>query len=210
MKPGSKKGGQSVVRQSGGMRSMMGGSGLYSEREAGQALGGAMQQKSAAQQQSNTSTSSKPQQQAAKSLQQPVQPREISTIPDELIKRPLKDIAKEIGGFFSLNKLLGINQEDSPEDQAKKKQLHQRYQKLTQAEQQVAKQKYQEKLQRKQAEEREKQEKKKREEAKPSLPPPSGKKNMRGMAGMAGSRKKQAAQRMEHDRQRIGKVGSAN
>jgi hypothetical protein len=191
------------------MRSMMGGSDLYGDREVSQAVTGAVQHKALTQQQGSTPTNTKPSQQTGGAQRALISPREVSSFSEELIKRPLHDLGKELKLFVDLNELLGIAQGDTPEEQVKKKQLHQRYQQLTQAEQQVAKQKYQEKLQRRQEEEKAKEQKRQEEQAKPSLPPPTGKKNLQGMFGMVGSQKKQAAQRLAFDRQRIGKLMNA-
>ena len=123
-------------------------------------------------------------------------PREVSSLKDELIKRPIKDITETFKAFFNLDRLLGINSGDTAEDKAKKQKLSQRWQKLTQEEQEFAKQKYQQELQKKQEEEREKEQKKQEEEAKKqeSLPMPQGRQT--GFQGFAGQSGKQKAQSM--------------
>ncbi len=201
-----KGGGSSVVRQSGGMRSGMGS--FDSERMEQQAVAEATQQKAVGQQSATTGTKPNPQNQQTQS--QPATPREVSTIKDELIKRPAQDIAKEVKSFFDINKLLGINNEDTPEEKAKKTKLHQRYQRLTQEEQQVAKKKYQEALQKKQQEEKIKQQQEQqKQQAQANTLPSVGKTSKRGTALMGGSKKKKAAARLEDSRKTIGKVASA-
>lgn len=84
-------------------------------------------------------------------------PRELGTLGDELIKRPIKDIWHEIKAFFSLNTWLGINPNtQDPAKQQKMAAVHKRYQQLDAEQQEVAKQQYQQELQRKKAEEEEK------------------------------------------------------
>lgn len=172
-----------------------------------QAMSGAMQQKMVKQQSSQTGT--KPSSQSGSSTQ-PTPPREVSTLGDELFKRPMQDISKEIRQFFNINRILGINVEDSPEVKAKKTKLHQRFQQLTEAEQQEAKKKYQQALQRKQAEEKRKQQlEQEKQQANDNVLPSVGKVSRRGTALLGGgSAKKQAAARIANDRQRIGKLSN--
>ena len=201
-----KKGGGSVVRQSGGMRSGLGS--FDSDRMEQQAIAGATQQKAVGQQSATTGTKSDLQ--SRQTQAQPPQPREMSSLSDELIKRPAHDIYKGLKDFFNLDRLLGINNEDTPEEKAKKTKLHQRYQRLTQEEQQVAKEKYQKALQKKQEEEKLKQQKEQeKQQAQASVLPSVGKVSKRGTALMGGSKKKQAAARLEDSRKTIGKVASA-
>lgn len=201
-------GGGAVTRQSGGMRSAMGSFDMDSERMEQQAMQGATQQKAVQQQASNTGTKPDPQNQQTQS--QPPPPREVSSFADELVKRPVADVTKEIGKFFNLNALLGINYDDTPEEKAKKTKLHQRYQQLTQSEQQVAKEKYQKALKEKQEEENVKRQKEQeKQQAQASVLPSVGKVSRRGTALMGGSQKKQAASRLEDSRKTIGKVASA-
>jgi len=199
------KGQGGVTRQSGGMRSGMSSFGMDSERMEQQAMQGATQQKAIQQQASNTGTKPSPQQNQSQS--QPTPPREMGSFADELIKRPVKDIANEIKKFFDLNVLLGINREDTPEEKAKKTKLHQRYQQLTKEEQRVAQEKYQKALQKKQQEEKIKQQKQQEEQQAQARTLPSvGKTSKRGTALMGGSQKKQAAARLEDSRKTIGKL----
>lgn len=201
-----KRGAGTVARRSGGTRQSFGGMSTFdSERMEEHAIQGASQQKAVAQQSSSTGTSSQTQKKAQKN------PRSVSSLDEELIKRPAGDVAKELKKFFDLNALLGINQDDSPEEQAKKKQLHQRYQQLTKEEQKIAQKRYKEELQKKQEEEKIKQQREQEEKQKEANTLPSvGRISKRGTALMGGSKKKKAAARVAHDRQRIGKVAGAN
>ena len=189
------KGQGGVTRQSGGMRSAMGSFGMDSERMEQQAMQGATQQKAIQQQAGNTGTKPNPQQNQSQT--QPAPPREVGSFTDELIKRPVKDVAKEISKFFDLNDLLGIKRDDTPEEKARKNKTHQRYQQLTKEEQRVAQEKYQKSLQKKQQEE---------QQAQARTLPSVGKTSKRGTALMGGSQKKQAAARLEDSRKTIGKL----
>ncbi len=206
-----KKGAGAVTRQSGGMRQSFGGmSSFDGERMEQQAIQGATQQKAVQQQSGSTGTSSSDQHNSSQANTH-TPPREMGSLTDELVKRPAKDVAQELKGFFDLNSLLEINQEDTPEEQAKKRQLHQRFQQLTQSEQKVAQEKYERELQKKQQEERLKQQEEEEQRQKDAtVMPEVGKVSRRGTALMGGSQKKKAAARMAHDRQRIGKVAGAN
>ncbi len=202
--------GRSFTRQSGGMRQSFGGMSTFdSEKMEQQAIQGATQQKAVAQQSGNTGTKRDPTSQQHQSSS--VSPREVGSFVDELVKRPSHDVATEVMNFFDINALLGINTDDTPEEKNKKTQLHQRYQRLTQEEQQVAQRKYQEKLQKKQEEEKIQQQQEQEEKQKEATALPSvGKVNKRGTALMGGSQKKKAAARLAHDRQRMGKIAGAN
>jgi len=136
--------------------------------------------------------------------------RPVGTLTEELIKNPIKDIIGEVKQFFSINTLLGINSEDSPEDQMKKKQMLQRWNQLNEEQQAVAKKRYQEEMQRKQQEEQEKDIKRQQEaQAKASaIQAPSSPK--KGPVGPAGSKKQKATQQLQQNRQTIGKVAGAN
>lgn len=142
---------------------------------------------------------------------EPPKPREVAGLGEELIKRPLKDIKKGLSSIFDLQALFNVNLADTPQEAAKKKQLHQRFQKLTQEQQQVAQKNYQEKLQKKKMEEEEEAQKKQQEEqekaSKASLAPPSSPK--KGPVGPAAgqSKKKQAQAQLQQSRQGLGKVG---
>ncbi len=135
--------------------------------------------------------------------------REVGSIKDELVKRPLKDIEKGLASFFDLNALFNVDVKDTPEEQAKKKSLHQRFQKLTEEQKTVAQKKYQEEMQKKKTEQEEEQQKKEEEEAreKATIAPPSSPK--KGPVGpFWGQSKKQKTQTMlQQSRQGLGQVG---
>jgi hypothetical protein len=128
---------------------------------------------------------------------QPEKPREVSDLGEELVKRPLADIKKGLASIFDLNALFGVNNADTPEEQAKKKSMHQRFQKLTEEQQQVAQKNYQEEMQKKKTEEEEEEQKKQEEEAnqKQAIAAPASTK--KGPVGPAsGQSKKQKNQNM--------------
>lgn len=101
---------------------------------------------------------------AANPASRPTPPREVGSIAEELVQRPVHDIGKELMAFFDLNTLLGINpQQDTPQEQARKKQMLQRWNNLNQEQQAVAQEKYQTELRKKQKEEQEKEARKQQE-----------------------------------------------
>ncbi len=77
-----------------------------------------------------------PQGAAATHSPTPQPPREVGSIPEELIQRPLNDLGQEVKSWFDINKWFGINTEDTPEAKQRKTELHQRYQQLNQEQQQ--------------------------------------------------------------------------
>lgn len=146
--------------------------------------------------------------QSSKGTFQPEQPREVGTLGDEF-RRSLSDVKKGLASWFDLNAFLGINPGDTPEEKAKKRSLHRRYQKLTQEQQQVAQKKYREAMQKKKMEQEEEARKKQEEEQKNAQPiamPSSTKKGPIGPA--SGQSKKQKAQTMlQQSRMGIGQSG---
>lgn len=143
---------------------------------------------------------------ANKSTNSPQQPhpREMGTIPEELITRPVQDIFKEVSYIFNPDRILGINpQTDTPEQQAKKRQTHQRWQRLDQEQQAEARRLFQEKQARKQREEQELQQKKQREAElnSQSLALPSSPK--KGPVGPSGSKRQKATQQLQHNRKTL-------
>ena len=143
--------------------------------------------------------------------EKPQEPRPVGSLTDELIKRPAKDIARGLLSLFDLNALLGIKPgEDDPAQQAKRKQMLNRFNKLTQEQQDIAKQRYQLEMKKKQQEEQEKQAKKQREEQQKanSVELPSSPK--KGPVGPGGSKKQKAVQKLEQDRKTLSGPQSAN
>lgn len=137
-------------------------------------------------------------------------PRQVSSIKQELIDRPLQDVAKELTAFANLNALLEINpQSDSPEEQARKQQAHAKWQQLSQEQQQLAAQTYQKEMQRKQMLEQEAKQKAQQQAAqRTQLAIPSS--PSKGPAGPAGgNRKKAAATQLQQNRQSFNKVQSS-
>lgn len=136
----------------------------------------------------------------------PRPPREVSSIADELITRPAHDIIQELTSFFSLNTWLGIKppNPDDPQEVARKKQMHQRWQKLNDEQQEVAKRRYQEEMQKKKTLEEEEQRKKQMEEQQKAqtLEMPSS--PQKGPVGPAGSKKQKAVQKLQQDRKTLG------
>lgn len=206
--PGSKLGGVRP-RPMGGFNSGMG---APTEHLDEAAMKAASQQKQLSQQQSSTQpasgksgTNPVASQSAAtsaltgegKGTFQPEKPREVSSLNEELVKRPLADIKKGLASIFDLNALFGVNPGDTPEEKSKKKSMHQRFQKLTEEQQQVAQKKYQEEMQKKKMEQEEEERKKQEEEAakrQPIAAPASTKKGPIGPA--SGQSKKQKTQSM--------------
>lgn len=206
--PGPKPGAR--PRMGGGFNQLSGEIG--DEHMQSNAMQQAMQQKSASQQNANPQqggqTSSAKQQQQAQGQPQP--PREVGTISDEF-KRMGGDMIAQLRDFFSINNWLGINPEtDDPEEVAKRKAVHQRWQKLDDEQQQLAKKMYQEDLERKKQEQEEEQRKKELAEQQQAqdLPMPSSPK--KGPAGPGGSKKQQTQQKLQSDRQKMSGPSSAN
>jgi len=121
------------------------------------------------------------------------QARSVTSLDQELIKRPAVDVLDTFKAMFDPNRLLNI-QTKTPEEQAKQKKLATRWQQLTEAEQAEARRLYEESLAKKrQEQELEEQKKQEKEEAKAQeLPVPQGRQTgFRGFGGMSGSKKAQ-------------------
>ncbi len=149
--------------------------------------------------------------QPAGTMAQPVKPREVSTLQEELIERPTQDIVKGLTSFFDINAILGINPEaDDPQTQAKKKQMLQRWNNLTDEDKQYASKKYQEELQKKKQEQQEEETRKRQAEQAKSqqLVVPSSPK--KGAVGPGGSQKQQVVSKMEQDRKGLSNAKGAN
>jgi hypothetical protein len=122
------------------------------------------------------------------------QPRSVTGLGQELFRRPATDVKDSLQAMFSLNNLLNI-QPKTPEEQAKQKKIAARWQQLTQEEQAVAKQLYEENLAKKRQEE-EAQEKQRQQELEAQkdqeLSVPQGRQTgFRGFAGMGNKQKAQ-------------------
>ena len=154
----------------------------------------------------------------SKKKKQQSQPRAMGSVKQELINRPFKDIVSGLGELikaFSPSEILQIDSNnDTPEEIARKKKMHARWQKLTQAEQKVAKEKSQKRLQKKQREEQEKQRKKqlKEQQKQQSIAPPSSPQKGPSLVGKGQkkSSKNLAMGQMQRSRQGLGGPGSVN
>lgn len=137
-------------------------------------------------------------------------PRPVS--PKNELKWMGQDIIKGLRSLFDLNAALGVDPvQDSPEEQAKKKQFHQRYDRLSQEERDYAQKLYQQKMEKKKKEEEEAQIKKQQEEeqkAQEVVVPSSPQKGPKGPAGA--SRKQKAVNKLQQQRQSMGGPGSHN
>ena len=95
-------------------------------------------------------------------------------------------------------------QTDTPEEQAKKRQNHQNFQRHTQEQQEVAQQQYQAEMERKQKEEQEAEQKRRRkaQEESQTIEAPSGQK--KGPNAGGGSKKQKAMTKLQNDRKQLG------
>lgn len=205
-------GARSQIMTSGGLRQSFG-SGLSDEHENESAMASAAAQKQAAQQSSVLGQQGVAKQQASNNgagqtplaanevENQRTPPRQVSSLGEELVKRPAKDILETAKSFFDLNKILGINPGDTPEKKAKKSKIAQNWQKLTQEEQAFVEKQYQEEQQKKQKEAQEEQERKEEEAKKAeeeSIAPPAS--PQKGPVGLAGNKKQQTSQLLQQRR----------
>lgn len=170
------------------------------------AMQAAVQQKALAQQGTTTSQSSSSNQKAAGSQTGiPAQPREVGSLAEELLERPAQDVRQQLVDLFDINRILGISlEQDDPGTQARKKQLHSRWQQLNQEQQQYAQQKYKEEMEKKKQEEQEKQarEQQAKQAEQQQLAVPSS--PQKGPVGPGGSKKSRAVQKLQQDRQTLG------
>jgi hypothetical protein len=200
-----------AARPGGGNRP---GFGHFNEEHLEQgASAAAVAQKQLTQQAAQTSQKPGATHPTTQSTDQPTQalsPREVGTFKDELLERPAKDIVQGVKSIFSLHDVLGIHPGDTPEEQEKKKTFNQRFENLTNGQQEVAKKLFQEKMQRQKAQEEEEEQKKqtKLRQDRVSIAPPSSPK--KGAVGPSGSGKQRAQQMLERDRQSLGRVAGAN
>lgn len=88
----------------------------------------------------------------------PTPPREVGSLTDELIKRPFEDLMDGFKSLADLNMWLGLEPtEEQQQERARKEVILKNFNRMTDEEQAIVKQKYQERMQRMQAEEEEKQ-----------------------------------------------------
>ena len=130
MKPGAKP--TARPRTGGGMGQGLGQFGEHLDESAlKQAVGQKSMAQAAADPKMAAAAAQGAKQQQAASTGQATPPREVGTLKEELIKRPLKDIWQEIKQFFTLNTWLGINPDTKdPKEKQKQAAIHQRYMKL--------------------------------------------------------------------------------
>lgn len=130
---------------------------------------------------------------------------------DAAITKPVQDLAKTFLEALHLDKLLGLGgSADTPEDKAKKQAMMRRYNQLTEEQQAVARQKYQERMQREKLLEQEAEQKRQIEEQKRAASiqmPSSPQKGPEGPGG--GSKKSQAITKLQQDRKTLGGPQSA-
>ncbi len=124
-------------------------------------------------------------------------PREVTSISEELITRPMQDIGHEVASWFDLNKLFGINTEVSPEEKQQRQELFSRYQQLTQEQQQYVQKRLQQEHQRKELMAHEDQQAAAQKQAEASNSPlaaPSG--SQKGLVGPAGTGQQKSRSQM--------------
>lgn len=205
-----------TTRPSGGTRQTVGG--FNESKFDEQAMQAAAISKQQSQQQAvkavgQNKSGEDPGQESSKSGQQK-QPRSVGSLKQELIDRPFKDATSELKGLvksFSPSELLGIDSNnDTPEEIARKKKMHARWQKLTQAEQKVAQEKYQKRLQEKQREQEKQRQKQFEEQQKQQeIAPPSSPQKGPSLTSKKTS-KSLAMDQLQRSRQSLGGPGSAN
>lgn len=139
------------------------------------------------------------------------QPAGSPSVFDTVITQPVEDLAKVFLEALHLDKLLGISgNKDTPEEKAKKQAMHKRYQQLTEEQQAVARQKYQERMQQEKQREQEEEQRKQMEEQQKaaSIEIPSS--PQKGPAGPGGkSKKSNAIQKLQQDRKTLSSPSSA-
>lgn len=131
---------------------------------------------------------------------------------DAVITQPVQDLAKTFLEALHLDKILGFSGDnDTPEQKAKKGAMHKRYQQLTEEQQAVARQKYQERLQKEKAQREQEEQRKRMEEqrkAESVVVPTSVKKGPEGPGG-GKSKKSNAIQKLQQDRKTLNGPQSA-
>lgn len=194
------------VRQGGGFNQGLGS--FADEHLEENAMQQAMQQKMLQQQSAQTGTKSQSQQGGVG--QPPPPPREVGSIPEEALRFG-RDVWTGVRQFFSLNTWLNINPNTkNPEELAKQKQIHQRWQRLTEDQQAVAKQNYQRETQRKKAQAEEEEQKKQQAQAREQAELPMPSSPQKGPIGPAGSKKQKAIQKLQQDRQQMSGPSGSN
>lgn len=206
-------GGSFRPRPGGGFNTGMGQFGEHLDESAMQQTVG---QKALSQQQVNPQAAAAAAAGAKQASQPPSQqkPREMGSLGDELIKRPLHDIWNEVKQFFSLNTWLGIKPDtDDPQKKQKMANLHRRYQKLEQEDQAEVKRQFQlreqKAKQQKEEEQRKKMAEQKQKEQSTIVAPSGSKKGPIGPAS-GKSRKSNAITQLTQNRQQLSNAQGAN
>lgn len=180
---------KSQIRPSGGFRDAFGDE-LEQSASNSQAVQAASSNKQQSQQNSVLSQQAAAKQAASAGQQAGRAPRPVGTLTEELLTRPVKDIADSLKSFVDVNQILHINAEDPPEEKQRKQQMAANWQKLTAAEQEEVQRQYQANLQKKQEEQQAEEERKKKQaeaESNDSIAPPSS--PQRGTQGMNAKKK---------------------
>ncbi len=174
------------------------GFGEVNEHMDEQAQQQAAAQKSLSQQGTSQATSpgAQAQQAAGQHSQASQTPREVT--PRKELPWFMQDLAEGLASFFDVNAVFQIDPaKDSPEEQAQKQQMHQRYQQLSQEEKNYVQQKYKMDLQKKQQQE-------KQQLSVPSSP-------QKGPVGPGSQNKKKGAiDKMQQERKTLGSPAGMN
>ncbi len=190
------------------------GMGSFNEHMDESAMQQAVQQKALGQQSSKPSSQHIAQQAAQQQMsnggqQQP--PRETGTLVQELVTRPAQDVVKGLLSIFDLNAILGVSPaQENPQDKAKKQQVLQRFNKLTEEDQAQVKKTYHERLKQKEAEEQEKEQRKQIEQQQKAQQVSMPSSPKKGPVGPSGSKKQKAQQKLQNDRQKLGGPQGSN
>lgn len=137
--------------------------------------------------------------------------REVGSLKDELVVRPLQDLWHGFKSIFDLRAALGLNEKTSEQQQelARQEMILKRYNQLTEEQQAIAQKNYQERLAKQQQEEQEKQQKAEAEQRQhQTIQAPS--KAASGPVGPGMSGKQKAKAQLDFDRQRMSGPSSAN
>lgn len=158
----------------------------------------AMQAKGLQQQKASASTSPTPH----SSTQQ--QPRDVGSLKDELFTYPAQDLVGSFKSVFDLDTWLGVQPTaEQEQERARKEVLLKRFNQLTDQEQAVFKQRYQERLKKLQLEEEEKAQRRQAEEQQRQASITLPRKAASGPVGPGMGAKQKAKAQLDFDRQRM-------
>jgi hypothetical protein len=182
------------------------GMGQFGEHLDEAAMMKAMQTKGMQQQKASASTSPTPLSSTQKN-QKP--PRDVGSLKDELITYPLQDLIGAFKSIWDIDAWLGIEPSPAQEqERARKEVMLKRFNKMTDEEQAVFKQRYQERMKKMQMEEeeRQRQHQMKEQQSQSSIQVPG--KAASGPVGPGMSNKQKATNQLNFDRQRQDKTSS--